>query len=169
MFLEAGGFDTTLATYGGEDYELGCRLQKMGARFRFLPDAEGVHYAHENKTVAAYLARARSVGRNDAYIVNKHPEFLDRLNIGLVTRPRTALGRIARLFAFDCPQWGDPLVRGLGWISWCLEGLRARHAWNRLIDSLYQYWYFRGVSDALGNARATVTSLAKLHGTHRHE
>jgi hypothetical protein len=162
LFLDAGGCDPSFVKYGGVDYELSYRLQKVGAYFRFLPDAEGFHYVHENKPIMAYLGNGRSAGRNAVYIVGKHPAIIDRLRIGLVLQPQTLLGRVARTLAFDYPQLGDVLTNGLQWAGSVLEWLRLRHAWNRLMDCLYQYWYFRGVRDALGSYRAIVTYLTKL-------
>jgi GT2 family glycosyltransferase len=162
LFRESGGFDSSLVTYGGEDYEFACRLQKIGARFRFLPEASGYHYVHENKSVASYFRNERCVGRNDVYIVGRHPEIVDRLRIGLVTRPRTMLGRLARSFAFDRSHWGDPVVKGLMLVCAILAWLRMRQVWNRLMDCISQYWYFRGISDELGGYQAAAAYMTKL-------
>jgi GT2 family glycosyltransferase len=162
LFLEVEGFDTTLRAYGGEDYEFGYRAQQRGAHFRFLADAGGFHYVHENKSLAAYLRGERSRGRNAVFIIKKHPEMVDRLRLGLIARPRTKLGRIARRLAFDYPQWGDSCVKGIECLCLGLARMRARQAWNRLMDCVSQYWYFRGAGEALGNYQETVTFLLQL-------
>lgn len=162
LFWEANGFDTALRAYGGDDYEFGCRVQKLGAYFRFLPEAGGFHYAHENKSLASSLCDERSRGRNAVYIVKRHPEILDELRIGLIARPQTKLGRLARTLAFDHPDLGDLLAKGLLWTGAVLEWLRLRRPWNRLMDCLSQYWYFRGVREPLGNYQAVLTYLMKL-------
>jgi GT2 family glycosyltransferase len=162
LFERVGGFDQSLVAYGGEDYEFGLRAQKLGARFVFVPKAAGFHYSHENTSLQSYLSNARSVGRNDTVIVQKHPEALDHLTLGRSGHSRTALGRVARILAFDYAQIGDALAGGLLFASTCLAGLRWGRSWNRLVDGLRDYWYFRGVGDQVGNSTALARYLEGL-------
>lgn len=162
LFWKAGGFDTALVAYGSEDYEFGCRAQKVGAGFTFLPEAGGYHHRHENSSVEAYLQNGRSIGRNDVQVARRHPEVVNRIKLGLVTQPQTMAGRLGRTLAFDHPWFGDELAKGLLPVSNLLLWLRLPRQWNRLIDCLYQYWYFRGVADTLGSYRAVVAYLLRL-------
>ena len=162
LFRRLGGFDATLVAYGGEDYELGYRAQQAGARFAFAGGAGGYHHRHENSSVAGYLRNARSVGRNDVEITRRHPAMVVHLPLGLVARPSTSSGRLARVLAFDRPRIGDALARALGVAGAALARLRWRRPWNGLMDGLYQYWYFRGVADVLGNRREVVAALSRL-------
>lgn len=43
--LEVGLFDETFSGYGGEDLDLGIRLERAGHRFRRLPGADSLHLA----------------------------------------------------------------------------------------------------------------------------
>ncbi|MDX2171358.1 MAG: glycosyltransferase family 2 protein [Deltaproteobacteria bacterium] len=156
LFHRAGGFDTAIVSYGSEDYEFGFRAQQAGARFMFLAAAGGHHYREENSPFAEYLRRGRSAGRNDVEVVRRHPEALDRLPIGLLTRPQRLSGRLGRCLAFDHPRLGDRLADGLAGAAAVLARMRQRRAWNRLVDRLYQYWYFRGAADRLGTRRAAA-------------
>jgi GT2 family glycosyltransferase len=165
LFLLTGGFDTSIAAYGGEDYEFGCRAQKAGAGFTFLSQAGGYHYRHENSSFAAYLRNGRSVGRNDTIIGRRHPEIVDRALLGLASRPRTVLGRLARGLAFDRPRLGDAAARTLAGVGTVLAWLRWRRPWNRLADCLYQYWYYRGVADVVGDSAAVARYLEVVRGS----
>jgi hypothetical protein len=162
LFERVGGFDISLVAYGGEDYEFGLRAQKLGVQFMFVPAAAGFHYSHENTSLKRYLSKARSAGRNDTDIARRHPEILHRLTLSRAERSRTWLGRVARILAFDHPRVGDTIARGLLFAGVGLVGLRLRRPWNRLVDGLYEYWYFRGVADTVGKGRAVAQFLEEL-------
>jgi glycosyltransferase involved in cell wall biosynthesis len=165
LFWKAGGFDTALVAYGSEDYEFGCRAQKVGACFTFLPEAGGYHHRHEHNSVESYLQNGRSIGHNDVHVACRHPEIVERIRLGLVTKPQTMLGRLGRTLAFDYPWFGDALAKGVLPAGNALLWLRLPRQWNRLIDCLYQYWYFRGVADTLGGYRVVVASLLQLRAS----
>lgn len=165
LFDEAGRFDATIVGYGSEDYELGLRVQKAGAHFAFVSDAAGHHHRSDDDSLTAYLHRGRSVGRNDARLARRHPETIDHLTLARVDRPQTGLGRIARALAFDRPRTGDAVAQTLRVAATVLASLRWRRRWNRLVDGLHQYWYFRGVGDEVGGRAALASYLAELRGT----
>lgn len=81
-FAEAGGYDTSFSTYGGEDTELGYRLLKRGARFVYVPAAKGWHY--HVKDYEAYRRDMFSSGAAIVAIVRRHPEVAARVNFDLV-------------------------------------------------------------------------------------
>jgi glycosyltransferase involved in cell wall biosynthesis len=165
LFASLGGFDDAIATYGGEDYELAIRAEVAGAVFVFAPDADGYHHRRDDHTLDDYLRNARSVGRNDAYIIARHSWVLDALPIGRVDRPRTKLGRLGRILALDHPVAGDAAVVVLRGAGALLAALRWSRPWNRLVDGLYEYWYWRGAGDALGDRAAVSVELASLRRT----
>jgi glycosyltransferase involved in cell wall biosynthesis len=162
LFEQVGGFDVTLGAYGCEDWEFGLRAERVGARFLFAPDAGGIHYAHENTSLTGHLANARSIGRNDTDIVRRHPGAVGRLVLGRALHGRTAMGRAARALAFDRPEIGDLAARWLLGGAGLLGLIRWHGPWDRLIDSLREYWYFRGVADRIGNREALSRYLADL-------
>jgi GT2 family glycosyltransferase len=167
LFDRAGGFDTTIAGYGSEDYELGLRAQKAGAHFAFVPDAGGYHHRQDDDSLGTYLRRGRSVGRNDARLARRHPEIVDHLTLGRIDRPQTRAGRVARTLAFEQPGTGDALAHWLLLAGWVLASLRRRRRWNRLVDCLHQYWYFRGVADEVGGGDALAAYLVALRRARR--
>ena len=66
--LEVGGFDEALGGYGGEDLEFGYRLERVGVKFKPLPDAGALH--HGPKVPGA--EKARSAGYQAVMIARKH-------------------------------------------------------------------------------------------------
>lgn len=62
LFLQSGGFDTSLPAY--EDWELWCRLAAQGAEFRYCPDAYlrvRCHADSRHATKHMTLSEARSL------------------------------------------------------------------------------------------------------------
>jgi GT2 family glycosyltransferase len=160
LFARVNGFDRTLIEYGSEDYEFGIRAQDAGARFVFAAEAGAYHYGHENRSVNSYLRRARSVGRNDARITRRHPRIIDAITLGLADRPQTVAGRVGRLLAFDYPRVGDAAAALLLQAGRPLAWLRCKRVWNRLIDCLREYWYFRGAGGEIGDRSAVAAYLS---------
>lgn len=70
-----GGFDETIATYGGEDVELGYRLAtELGRPIVSNPDAVAI--AEEEKSLRTAIDELRSFGRtNLRYLHSKHPNM----------------------------------------------------------------------------------------------
>ena len=72
LFLRSGGFDELVPA--AEDLELGLRLWKMGAPFRYKPEA--IAYEYFVKSSRQYLKKqARELGVGDLRISRKHPEY----------------------------------------------------------------------------------------------
>jgi serine acetyltransferase/GT2 family glycosyltransferase len=94
LFLRAGGFDPQFRAL--EDEELGVRLEKTGARFRFANDAESLH-GSDWTSMAKWMERAYRDGIYQTKLSKKHPDmpesspwrFLPNLNP--VSRPFMAL------------------------------------------------------------------------------
>ncbi len=71
-FQQVGGFNAAL---GGrhEDYELGVRLLKAGAKFCHVAEALGYH--HDTTDLTAWVQRLRQEGVADVQICQHHPEL----------------------------------------------------------------------------------------------
>jgi glycosyltransferase involved in cell wall biosynthesis len=73
--LRAGGWDETFAGYGGgDDRDLGFRLERQGMHFRFEVQALGYH--HQTKGWVDVLKDVRQNGRTFPHYLEKHPEEL---------------------------------------------------------------------------------------------
>lgn len=81
LLAKVGGFDEEFGEYGGEDTEMGYRLEKGGARFRYAPEA--VSYHLDLNTVPTMARRLRRYGEKMLPIlVRKVPAARD--DMGLV-------------------------------------------------------------------------------------
>jgi glycosyltransferase involved in cell wall biosynthesis len=68
-----GGFDESLTGYGGEDTELGIRLELVGRTFVFTADAKA--YTVENKTIDEGLSQLRRYAQTNLRAIRrKHPD-----------------------------------------------------------------------------------------------
>jgi cellulose synthase/poly-beta-1,6-N-acetylglucosamine synthase-like glycosyltransferase len=74
LFLQIGGFDTTMPRYGGEDVDLGFRLDNKGLRIATAPDAVAEHAIETWGTWRQNLHRLWNFGKADYYLLMRHPE-----------------------------------------------------------------------------------------------
>ena len=154
LFRQIGGFDTSLACH--EDYELGLRALRAGARIVFCAAAEGIH--HEVTTLRRSLDRKRAEGRADAMIVRKHPEMLSTLPIGAALHGRRGEPRRLRRLPFTSPRAATALLAGLHrWLD-LFEAARMRGRWLRRLYQMLDISYWQGVASELG----TLSALDEL-------
>ena len=76
-FDKVGGFDTGFNRWGGEDIDLGLRLEKMGIPVIGKPDA--LTYHHHKKTIRSLAEDFYNFGNNTfELLIKKHPDFLNQ-------------------------------------------------------------------------------------------
>lgn len=155
LFHSVGGFDET---FNGrlEDYELGLRLLKAGARFCFEPAAVGYHYDFTNLDI--WLRRIRQEGVADVQIGQRHPELRPAL-LGHFEDLRGWWGPLLRDIAFAQPLRGAKLERYLLSLAGWLEQGRMRRTWQRIVRGLRKYNYWRGVGATVGGKRQLAAWL----------
>lgn len=81
--LDLGGFDESFEAYGGEDLDLGIRLERAGHKFRVLKDAEATHLAPGARDARKGAAAGRAAqilteryGREVGLMLGVHPVVL---------------------------------------------------------------------------------------------
>jgi hypothetical protein len=156
LFHRVGGFDTTIRVRL-EDYELGLRLLKAGARFGYAPRAVGHHYDHTDLRI--WLQRIYKEGIADIQIGQRHPELRNILFTDYedVRGEWGKLKRLIRAVAFSWAKRRDRITSiGLRLVRLC-ELLRLRGPWLHLIGALREYNYWRGVAWRIGG-RAEMAS-----------
>jgi GT2 family glycosyltransferase len=158
-FAAAGGFD---AAFAGalEDHELGVRLLRSGARVIYLPEARARHL--ETTDLDRSLHRNRRAGSAVVLMVTLHPDTL----------PYTRLANqktLARWLVFRAPRLGQALAVTARWGLTVAERLRMRRVWLALYGRTRIYWYWRGVADEVGSAKAWKKRLADLQQAHRQQ
>ncbi|MCK5131262.1 MAG: glycosyltransferase [Candidatus Sabulitectum sp.] len=72
LLEKAGGFDTAIDSYGGEDTEMGCRLNGMGVSFHWDPELTVNHL--DDVSVRRHSEKMLEYGRTGLrYTLEKHP------------------------------------------------------------------------------------------------
>jgi len=157
LFTCVGGFDSAFNTTARDDYELGARLISRGASFVFAADALGYHY--DNTDLDRSCKRKRREGAADVLFGRRHPELRPTLPLAGLDARWSRLSRVLRTMAFHWPNAGDALAGQLRTVLDILERLRLRRRWRGLLSVVLDYWYWRGVAEAVGTPRALAHLL----------
>jgi GT2 family glycosyltransferase len=154
VFSSAGGFDSSIRSAGGEDYEFGARLIKAGVPFHFATDALAYHHEQETTDLDRALQRLRQEGYADVVIGRRHPDLRPTLLLVHFQEPKSVLDYIVHALAFRHPGVGDRTALLLRQFLRIFERLRLRTAWRKIFGGLLHYWYLRGAAKELGTAKA---------------
>jgi hypothetical protein len=132
-------------------------LLKAGVDLTFVEDALGYH--HEVTDLGSSLRRKYQEGQADVQIERLHLGLAATMPLAYYDEPWSPLCRKMRRLAFRRPDVGDRLAAGLQRYLAVLEWLRLRGRWNKLLNALLDYWYWRGVADALGERETLAQFL----------
>lgn len=148
LFVAQGGFKTTLRR--AEDTELGYRLERAGAQFRFRSSAAGVHCGVHS--FATWRTIQYTYGRYDVRLADREghaasiplQQWFGERNLLNRVVVRAAVGRLALhklilLLAQLCARASDRLA------------LRRVSHWSYSVIANVLYW--QGVADELGGAQ----------------
>ncbi len=92
LLFDIGLFDEEFHAYGGEDLELGYRLHRQGATFRFAGSALSLH--HHLRPLDQTCALMHAYGRRSLPILlGKHPELALLLRLDFLDAPRLSIRR----------------------------------------------------------------------------
>jgi GT2 family glycosyltransferase len=157
-YLAAGGFDRTLGQ--SEDVELGLRLEKAGATFRFCEAAWTMH-GSDHTSLRRWRERARRYGACDERIGRRHPELRHaspwRFAFDLHPLTRFFLG--VALFAPRAASAVAALALCAAAALGC-AGLERVALWG--VSFAYALEYFRGVREQAGSRSAALRELAEF-------
>lgn len=85
LFVKLNGFDESINTYGGEDTELGCRIQKE-AGLKVLFNREAVAFGVMDKSLSfALQQREAFAGQGLKYLLDKHPWARDVFQVSFLS------------------------------------------------------------------------------------
>jgi glycosyltransferase involved in cell wall biosynthesis len=107
LLFRAGLFDERFQHWGGEDLELGYRLERAGAEFHYSPEA--LSYQYDYKDIEKLCAFTKIYGEYSLpLIINKHRQLRKLFRIDLLDplnlRSRT-LWSILRILLFRSVLW----------------------------------------------------------------
>lgn len=137
LLARAGWFDEDFRDYGGEDLELGYRLQQAGATFTFA--AEAISWHHHLRSLADTCSLMEAYGKGSLpLLLGKHPELRGLLRLDFLSacpwEPRSLLLRAA------CWSWVYYPVRlvAAGLDRWWLPALVVDYLWWRCRTAAYR-------------------------------
>jgi glycosyltransferase involved in cell wall biosynthesis len=112
VFKKAGGFRTDLLGWGGEDVDLGCKLNKLGVPLRYIETAEVRHPSVTS--LESYFARLFHFGRvNLPVLIGDNPELAAQFKLGFARRPWSLL--FSNPVAFSLCRSLVTGIKGLPW------------------------------------------------------
>lgn len=149
LFLAAGGYDEAFDGKNRQDWDLGHRLLKHGARFGFRAEAKAWH--HYRPVFRGAVSNQRECGRLDVLLASKHPDLIGRLPIVNVSRliewRPSVLGPLH--------TWRSRLEVETGLVVPLLdayESLGLRRRWQNLANDVLLRAYLLGVLDAFASS-----------------
>jgi len=151
VFLQIGGFDesfTREGAYGGEDLDLGRRLQDAGYRVVF--DSEAISHQRYVVTPRQYLRQWRDSGRSSVLLARRHPEQAETIFRRRETGFDRVVGRPLR-----------PLFRELI-LALAAMGLKGPRM-TRWFFRVRNLEFFRGAREAGGQPRPRPLRVLCYH------
>jgi len=143
LLQTVGGFDESLARWGGEDLELGYRMNESGAVFRYEPLAKTVN--HGERTISEMCVMSSDFGRDGIpTLVQRHPALSDVFRIDLLapstgTIHRRWSRRIVRTLTLSPFRWAAlklvSATESWRWPDWMYHYLIAAH-WRKGLDEV---------------------------------
>ncbi|MCA1826853.1 MAG: glycosyltransferase family 2 protein [Myxococcales bacterium] len=155
-YLAAGGFDRSLGQ--SEDIELGMRLEKAGATFRFSEDASTLH-GSDHTSLRKWRDRARRYGACDLRIGRKHP---DLATAGPWHRLLFDLNPITRSFvaySLAAPWLAGVLTTLAIWMALAFDKLGLERVAFAATSLAYSMEYYRGVRYEAGSIAGAIRDL----------
>lgn len=121
LLLATGFFDPHFRSYGGEDLELGYRMEQYGASFFYQPDALTLH--HHNRTLDELCLLMYTYGKNSIpYLLRKHPALAGLLRVDFCYKRWTPRSLLMRALLVRPLYWS---IRKSGCLldPWCLPDI----------------------------------------------
>jgi hypothetical protein len=139
-----GGFDETFRRRN-EEMELGVRLVRAGARFRYLPRATAWHHLETNFEMS--LGDVRRQAYYDVLLFQKHPQLRRRVFIASWFKPNGRM-RAKPAVAYQLLPVAERLLGPASRVARALECLKMRRTWYKLTDEIRATAYLQGLRDA---------------------
>ena len=143
---EAGGFDPSFRR--AEDVELAYRLDEMGLKFIFHPDAIGYHYA--DRSFTSWMNIAYAYGCNDViFTYEKGQDWLLPQVLGEYWN-RHALIHLLAQAGLDRPYISNPATYLLKYLGAFFNALGLAKLRQSAYSGIFNLRYFQGVADGIG-------------------
>jgi len=141
LLLEVGLFDERFRAWGGEDLDLGVRLEESGVPIYGEPRALAIH--HHHRSLPHLLKQLEIYGRESIPILlDRHPQLFPELNLDRAFTTRATPSRFGPLYRFLFRLWiSEGAYRALLTTA---HVFRRRRLPRAIFDYLHLRQYTRG-------------------------
>lgn len=144
--IAAGGFDATFRR--AEDIELAFRLDELGLRFVFNPQAIGFHYAE--RSFRSWLEIPYAYGRNDVIFVREKRQTWILPNLRSEFQQRNMLIRYLVRACLGRRTLSGAILSWLALLSHLDHPFRFERVHRAALSAIFNLRYYQGVADELG-------------------
>jgi glycosyltransferase involved in cell wall biosynthesis len=151
LLLEVGLFDERFRAWGGEDLDLGVRLEESGVPIYGEPRALAIH--HHHRPLSDLLAQLEIYGRDSIpTLLERHPQLFHELNLDRTFTTRTTPSRFGPLYRFLFRLWmSEGVYRAFLAIA---HVFRRRRLPRAIFDYLHLRQYTRGYGEYLHDQKS---------------
>jgi glycosyltransferase involved in cell wall biosynthesis len=143
LFRSVGGYGTSIER--GEDFDLGYRLAKAGARFAYCEAAESIHLG--THSFVNWVRNAAAFGRSEVALSR---EYGHRSDFFAWYRGRHKLNRLVVRLCSHYPALEAPLIAAMHGIGRLSHRLGATPLAIAAYSAIYNLSYWQGLIGAFG-------------------
>jgi GT2 family glycosyltransferase len=159
FLVTAGGFDERFRR--AEDVELAYRLERLGVKFVFHPQAIGYHYAE--RSFRSWLETPYAYGCNDVIFMNEGQSWIKGV-ISEEFKERNFLTQALIHLCLDRPRLNNLIPYILTNIANIGQKLRLPRVNLAAYSAIFNMRYYQGVSDQLGGRDHFFTMVDSVKG-----
>jgi glycosyltransferase involved in cell wall biosynthesis len=151
LLLEIGMFDERFRAWGGEDLDLGVRLEESGVPIYGEPRALAIH--HHHRSLPDLLKQLEIYGRESIPILlDRHPRLFHELNLDRAFTTRATPSRFGPAYRLIFRLWmSEGVYRVVRVIAQCFRRIRLPRA---IFDYLHLRQYARGYGEYLRDQKS---------------
>lgn len=157
QFIAAGGFDVRFRR--AEDVELGFRLHRLGARFKFDPSASVLHYA--SRSFDAWCRTPYQYGRYDV-VMEREKGFRTFQRAAREFHGRHRLNRLLARICGGHHARATVAILALRGLVLLAEQLQTRRLAAPALSAIFNLLYWQGVHDEFGDTQAVRRQIAAM-------
>lgn len=159
LFFRVGGFDLNMGHIRGEDVELGLRLERNGASFRFGADAAAIHRGY--RPFRSWCNSAYVLGPRNVVLARELGYKNVERQVFQSYRHKAAVIRLFVHLALCRPRVLGALARFSRGVSGALSFLRLDRLADLGYSLIYNLYHWQGVADHMGGREAFFAEVGQ--------
>ena len=149
LFMLCGGFDPSFRR--SEDVEFAYRANQLGAKFMFVPDAKGYHYAR--RSLQSWLQTPYTYGRNDVIFARERGVDWLLTNILHEFFSRHRINQITTRWLIDRNLLQKIYIQALTWLGSLSYHLNLVSLSEFAFSGIFNLSFYQGMADQLGGGK----------------